>query len=247
MDFKYKCFQIKILHLEPEHRLGPHHRILQMLMFEHFSEIEIEDVKPLTGHSHYVDVCAWNPRVIYIWSARMFHSTTWLLQPAPVHNRMLGGGGFHNPTDISAFVGSNARCRTTKIGWILFLCVVSCDIPPSVRLSKQTLNLAFSKTCWWRRPLTGWPSSGWSAMTDPCREIHFRFRDPNPFPAFTGPTTELCWLWVWPNIKKKIFLSFPPPISWDRCYDFLNFFAEKFSKKWRFLLKTKLNFEKSWS
>jgi hypothetical protein len=24
---------------------------------------------------------------------------------------------------------------------------------------------------------------------------------------------------------------------WDRCYDFLNIFAEKFSKKWRFLLK----------
>jgi hypothetical protein len=30
----------------------------------------------------------------------------------------------------------------------------------------------------------------------------------------------------------------------DRCYDFLNIFAKKFSKKWRFGLKTKLNFEK---
>jgi hypothetical protein len=34
-------------------------------------------------------------------------------------------------------------------------------------------------------------------------------------------------------------------VTRDRCYDFLNIFAEKFwEKNWRFWLKTKLNFEK---
>jgi hypothetical protein len=34
-------------------------------------------------------------------------------------------------------------------------------------------------------------------------------------------------------------------VTWDRCYDFLNFFAEKFSdKNWRFLLKLLLVFAK---
>jgi hypothetical protein len=33
-------------------------------------------------------------------------------------------------------------------------------------------------------------------------------------------------------------------LIWDRCYDFLNIFAKKISKKWRFLIKTKPNFEK---
>jgi hypothetical protein len=32
--------------------------------------------------------------------------------------------------------------------------------------------------------------------------------------------------------------------TWDRCYDFLNILAENFGKKWRFLLKTKLNYAK---
>jgi hypothetical protein len=36
-------------------------------------------------------------------------------------------------------------------------------------------------------------------------------------------------------------------VTRGRCYDFLNIFAEKFSKKnWRFGLKTKLNFEKNY-
>jgi hypothetical protein len=35
-------------------------------------------------------------------------------------------------------------------------------------------------------------------------------------------------------------------MSRDRCYDFLNIFAETFSEKnWRFWLKTKLSFEKN--
>ena len=36
---------------------------LSYTLFFGFLEIEIDDVKALEGHSHYVDVCAWNPKV----------------------------------------------------------------------------------------------------------------------------------------------------------------------------------------
>jgi hypothetical protein len=36
-------------------------------------------------------------------------------------------------------------------------------------------------------------------------------------------------------------------LCWDRCYDFLNIFAEKFTKNWCFWLKTKLNYANFWS
>jgi hypothetical protein len=43
-------------------------------------------------------------------------------------------GYLHNRTDVNELVGSAARCRTTKIGLILFFCVVLYDISSSAGL-----------------------------------------------------------------------------------------------------------------
>jgi hypothetical protein len=59
-------------------------------------------------------------------------------------------------------------------------------------------------------------------------------------------------LYFWPLYQfcQKIAdkqISQNPAEAWDRCYDYLNIFAKKFSKKLRFWLQTKINYAKFWS
>jgi hypothetical protein len=56
--------------------------------------------------------------------------------------------------------------------------------------------------------------------------------------------TKVCWMHR--NLStRRHMLKKGDFFSWDRCYDFINIFAEKFCEKnRRFGLKTKLNFKK---